>query len=384
MRVKSWLILGASAFLLTACNDVIQFPGAQNGDKEETRDGPGPAPPTEPASGSTTTLPDADIDADTTTDTDVTPTETDAEDVTEADTEADTTDPVLIPASLGEINAKICAASEFETMTIAQLTGASLPAEPVFGTATVDGAIAHRVDFPGIVKMEPKTDMTNGGIASGHCGATRIAEHWFITAAHCLDERYDRVELIVGVDTLSSPLAKTVIADTTVCHNSYGGSRSQYANDIALVHVGDAALADLADVPIARFGNSLKPLGAANYTTVDMAGWGLTGFDENLSNDLLTAKLTLTGAGPAIVNVASLEGSGPCVGDSGGPLYVTEADGSKTVVGVLSVVEQNPVTGGFCEGAYNGRYTNLQGFADWINDVISACDASDELCVALP
>ncbi len=228
--------------------------------------------------------------------------------------------------------------------------------------------------------MEPKTDLANGGVASGHCGATRIAEHWFITAAHCLDEDYDRVELIAGTDTLSSPMARRVNAQTTICHASYGGSRSQYANDIALVRVGDDMLADLSDVPVARYGASLKPLGPANYQTVDMAGWGLTGFDENLSNSLLTARLTLMGAGPAIINVASLDGAGPCVGDSGGPLFVTEEDGTKTVVGVLSVVEQNTSTGEFCQGQYNGRYTNLQGFSDWISNVISACDQSAELC----
>lgn len=63
-----------------------------------------------------------------------------------------------------------------------------------------------------------------------------------------------------------------------------------------------------------------------------------------------------------------------------GRSYVTEVDGSKTVVGILSVVEQNRTTGHFCEGEYNGRYTNLQGYADWITSVMVLCEADQGAC----
>jgi secreted trypsin-like serine protease len=111
-----------------------------------------------------------------------------------------------------------------------------------------------------------------------------------------------------------------------------------------------------------------------------MAGWGLTRFGGQLSNDLLATAIRITAVGPAAITVASHAGAGPCIGDSGGPLYVTEADGSKSVVGILSVVEQNRATGQFCAGDYNGRYTNLQGYTGWIDSVIALCESEPDAC----
>lgn len=222
--------------------------------------------------------------------------------------------------------------------------------------------------------------LPGGAIASGHCGATRIGETWFITAAHCLDDDYDEVVLITGVDNLQNPMAVRVNAVASVCHGAYGGAGGAYVNDIALVRVPEAEAARLSGVPIARFGASQRALVPFNYGQADMAGWGITSFAGSLSNQLLTTRLEMTGTGPAAIGVASIEGAGPCIGDSGGPLYVTEGDGSRVVVGVLSVVEQNMSTGGFCEGEYGARYTNLQGYAGWIDDVIAACDGGNGLC----
>ena len=78
--------------------------------------------------------------------------------------------------------------------------------------------------------------------------------------------------------------------------------------------------------------------------------------------------------------MSSRENAGPCIGDSGGPLLIDEADGKPKVVGVLSVVEQNRLTGEFCKGTYNARYTNLQGYVGWIESVIGVCTESPELC----
>ena len=112
-----------------------------------------------------------------------------------------------------------------------------------------------------------------------------------------------------------------------------------------------------------------------------MAGWGITSFTGGeLSNTLLSAELNVVSSGPAAVTVASRETAGPCIGDSGGPLMIDEADGAPKVIGVLSVVEQNRQTGAFCEGDYNARYTNLQGYLDWIDSVIGVCTTRPELC----
>ncbi len=405
------VLAAASVLALTACGDVVEFPGTKD---IPVRDGEAETP--EPVTEDPVTPPaETDAQTDTASETDPVSTDPDPAPIVEppvdpdngettppidetqpvdpteptdvsSDPETDPVEPepaVLSIGSLLEVNAEICAASETETMTIAEVAGAGEP-QSTFSTAVVNGSEADRSNFPGIVKLEPRRRIPGTTrTSSGHCAATRISDQWFVTAAHCLDSEYDTVTLVTGVNRLNDPAATRVEAQTTICHSSYGGSAEEYANDIALIKLGSEAAATLREVPIARFGSTQKLLGATNYPTVDMAGWGLTGFSGNLSNELLTAQLRTNNVGPAIISIASQNGAGPCVGDSGGPLYVSEADGEKTLVGVLSVVENNLSTGKFCEGDYNGRYTNLQGFQTWIDAVIDVCDSAggDTLCV---
>ncbi len=284
-------------------------------------------------------------------------------------------------ASLASLNAVRCglAVDAAPTPTVARVAGATELEEPTFGAAAVNAAAASLSAFPGIVKIEPRIQEA-GGIASGHCGATRIANNWLITAAHCVDEPYSEIRVIGEAENLRSPTAKITGASMAICHAGYAGTINSYSNDIALLRLTDAQVAVISHVPIARYGTTNRTLAPANYAAADMAGWGLTSNGGQLSPDLLKANLKVTGSGPAVIFVSSQSGAGPCIGDSGGPLYVTEADGSKTVVGVLSVVEQNRATGKFCEGDYGGRYTNLQGFTGWITEIMALCDRGDEAC----
>ena len=413
------VLAAASVLALTACGDVVKLPGANDiprGENEtdappppegssdptaETEPDPVSQPDPEttdpdPAIVSPDPEPGSDTEPPAPTDTtgEETPTPSDEADLVDpddptevsTDPDADPVEPepaVLTIGSLLEVNAQICAASDSPTMTVAEVADAGEP-QSTFSTAVVNGSEADRSNFPGIVKLEPRRRIPGTTrTSSGHCAATRISDQWFVTAAHCLDSEYDSVNLVAGVNRLNDPTAKRVTAQTTICHSSYGGSAEEYANDIALIKLAPDAAEVLDNVPVARFGATQKLLGATNYPTVDMAGWGLTGFSGNLSNELLTAQLKTNNVGPAIISIASQNGAGPCVGDSGGPLFVSEADGEKTLVGVLSVVENNLSTGKFCEGDYNGRYTNLQGFQTWIDAVIDVCDSAggDALCV---
>ncbi len=284
--------------------------------------------------------------------------------------------------SLASLNAVSCHPFDDApvTPTVATVAGATRLEEPSVGAAAVNGLAASLAAFPGIVKIEPRATLPSGITLSSHCSATRIADNWFITAAHCVDDSFEEIRLIGESENLRSPLARTTSATVAICHGGYHGTENAYANDLALIRLTDEQVAAFGNVPIARFGATEKPLAPANYDLADMAGWGITHFGGQLSNDLLSASLSLTGSGPAIIYVASRGGAGPCVGDSGGPLYVTEEDGTRTLVGVLSVVEQNPDTGEFCAGDYNGRYTNLQGYSDWITGVMARCDADPETC----
>jgi hypothetical protein len=307
----------------------------------------------------------------------------DAETETEAsdgETEEASTDAPGL--TLAELNAVPCGlpSDAPPTPTVGAVAGATQVEEAAVGAEAVNGLAASLASFPGIVKLEPVKPAKDGMVATGHCSAVRIADHWLATAAHCVDEPFEQLRIIGTAENLSSPLAHTTEGEFAVCHGGYAGTANGYANDLALIRLSDEEALALGDVPVARYGATDMPLAPANYATGDMAGWGLTHFGGKLSNYLLAASIRITSTGPATIYVASQAGAGPCVGDSGGPLYVTEADGSKTAVGILSVVEQNPETGQFCAGDYNGRYTNLQGYTGWLNDVMALCDADEEAC----
>ncbi len=284
--------------------------------------------------------------------------------------------------TLAELNAVPCGlpADAPPTPTVGAVAGATQTEDAAVGAEAVNALAASLANFPGIVKLEPVKPAEGGMIATGHCGAVRIADHWLATAAHCVDEPFDQLRIIGTAENLRSPLAHTTEGDLAICHGGYAGTANGYANDLALIRLSDAEVEALGDVPVARYGATDKPLAPANYPTGDMAGWGLTHFGGKLSNSLLSASIRITGTGPATIYVASQAGAGPCVGDSGGPLYVTEADGSKTAIGILSVVEQNRETGQFCAGDYNGRYTNLQGYTGWLSDVMALCDSDEVAC----
>ena len=279
-------------------------------------------------------------------------------------------------------NADRCAlpAGAAPTLTVAAVAGATELEEPNANPEAVNAFAANLAAFPGIVKLEPRRTEDTGLISSGHCSAVRVRANWFVTAAHCVDQPYDEIRMIGDAANLRSPAARITTAEGAICHGGYQGTDNGYANDIALVRLSAEQAAAFVNVPVARIGATQRALAPANYATGDMAGWGLTRFGGQLSNDLLETPLAITAVGPAAITVASHGGAGPCIGDSGGPLYVTEADGTKTVVGVLSVVEQNRTTGQFCAGEYNGRYTNLQGYTGWIDSVIALCEAEPEAC----
>lgn len=286
------------------------------------------------------------------------------------------------PSFLSLYNAQRCAlpADAAPTPTVASVAGATQLEEPIAGTEAVNALAANLSAFPGIVKLEPRRTEATGLISSGHCSAVRVRENWLLTAAHCVDQPYDELRVIGDAANLRNPAARVTSAEGAICHGGYQGTDNGYANDIALLHLTAEQSAALTNVPVARLATTTLPLAPANYPTGDMAGWGLTRFGGQLSADLLTTALKISAVGPAAITVSSQSGAGPCIGDSGGPLYVTEADGTKTVVGILSVVEQNRATGQFCAGDYNGRYINLQGYAGWIDTVIAACEAEPDAC----
>lgn len=295
--------------------------------------------------------------------------------------------PAPLVTHLSQINAATCGLPETAepTLTLAEINeAAELRPQPesLIQTQVVGVTLAvSSLDlFPGIVKMEPVNYNAVGDRSSGHCGATRIAEQWFLTAAHCVDDGYEEINFIAGtVNVRDSESANIFNAEASICHAGYSGLDTAMINDIALIKVSDETLPTIRNIPIATYGAPEEAFSPENYTTAVMAGWGSTSYGSSPSPLLLSADVSLVSASPGVILVESLDGKGPCQGDSGGPLYVREDDGQQRVVGVLSNV-QSARGSTPCAGTYRGQYTNVAGYVDWIDDVISACDANDVLC----
>lgn len=295
---------------------------------------------------------------------------------------------------LASLNAVACTAvSAGETKTVAQAAGATESQIDKSGlgagglaTTSVVGAVGSAsslsvllADFPGLVKLEPRRAISETSYASGHCGATRIATNWFVTAAHCLDEPYDVTILKGGSELLTGPITEQAEASWSICHAAYEGVADGLSNDVALIRISDAQAAKLDRVPIASIVSPNADITPVSLPHAAMAGWGMTAPQGSLSNVLLGTDVDVASVGPALIRVRSVNGRGPCIGDSGGPLFAEATDGKRYLVGVLSGVEQAPGRQA-CEGDYTARYTNLQGYKHWIDNVIQACNTQDGLC----
>lgn len=242
---------------------------------------------------------------------------------------------------------------------------------------SLSSAIPAR-DLPGIVKLEPERDVSETETITGHCSATRIAENWFLTAAHCIAEGHDRLVLKAGSEQLSSFSTQRVEADFAVCHGSFRGTETNFAHDIALIHVNDDSLSQLADVPIVSWGATRETFSRSKFKSARVGGWGLIEYGGDLADFLQKEELDVASIDDDRISLSSRYGSGPCIGDSGGPLMVEE-DGQPVMMGVLSTLGANR-DGRICSGNYLARYINLASHRDWIEATMSVCTVDSRLC----
>ncbi|MEM8617124.1 MAG: trypsin-like serine protease [Pseudomonadota bacterium] len=221
-------------------------------------------------------------------------------------------------------------------------------------------------DYPGLVKLEKWNSEL--GTQREHCGAARIAEHWFMTASHCIgNDRVlgaapnDIVLLTPSVDSDGEGVVP-VPATGALCHYDWGTDRHRYPNDIALVYVADPSA--FADVAIVAFESADMELRRSDLTGLYISGWGSNGNSRFLQGGAVAPFQV----GASVIVTQRIGTTGPDVGDSGSPLY-SRIDQTPTVVGVLAAVQP-----GQSESDRNAIFVRVKGVRDWLDTTMALCE----------
>lgn len=204
------------------------------------------------------------------------------------------------------------------------------------------------------------------------CSGTLIAPNLILTAAHCLADVANELDmseneltqiLKVGfglpiVNSAQDARVKFVSAEKIKYHEQYKmgiNPSSEAMYDIGLIKLAGVAPEGFTPVTL----GTTEQLTKGKKVTV--SGYGIVnGFTKDHATELRKVELKIGNPRETLTQFThSLSFfKGICNGDSGGPMYVENADKSYSVLGVVSW--------GLAFCSIKGVYTNVPYFAPWI------------------
>jgi secreted trypsin-like serine protease len=216
---------------------------------------------------------------------------------------------------------------------------------------------------------EPDFDHTNVGAMvvewpgyglGQFCSGTLIHPRVFLTAGHCTDAvaEYGLETVWVNFEPYALNPDGLRLVEQVITHPEYAWGGSD-PHDVGLLILAEPVV-DItpAQLPINEFLNELRKEGelrsgpaGAKFTMVGYGGtlnWPPPNiYYEDVRQAALSEYIALTKPFLHLSQNINKGDGGTCFGDSGGPVFYTNSDGSETIVGVVSWGDAQCVSTGF-------------------------------------
>uniref|UniRef100_A0A2C9H3X6 Peptidase S1 domain-containing protein n=1 Tax=Anopheles gambiae TaxID=7165 RepID=A0A2C9H3X6_ANOGA len=206
-------------------------------------------------------------------------------------------------------------------------------------------------------------------IGNRWCGGSLISLNYVLTAANCFLNP-GATTVLLGASNMTN-VEDIVMASDVIVHQAF--VPSQNLNDIALVRLSRPAI--LSDyIRLARLPNWRQADSPFTGQLATVSGWGALGqnapeilplnnlhrLNGSVISNAACGLQYLGGIADSHVCVSTDDGS-PCQGDNGGSLTVNDADGGRTVIGLLSFISALG-----CDLDRPAVYTRLTTYLAWI------------------
>lgn len=251
--------------------------------------------------------------------------------------------------------------------------------------SVIGGTPASPGEFPWMAYI-----LSRHGETAGGCSGTVVSPYVVLTAGHCVLDSGTGVvyptesfEVTVGsVDRTDSVASQVLGVSQVAVYPDYDRTTKQ----------GDAALLVLASpttVPSIPFATPADTGLVRSRSRVSFAGWGLTEGNGTESPNILhwgtsviqrpalCAQRRPAGFFDSVSQFCAIDAptfsTGPCSGDSGGPVFVTRADDSVVEIGISSF---GP-TG--CSTQQPSFFTRVDHVSEWIEGWIDATQTPPEV-----
>lgn len=260
-------------------------------------------------------------------------------------------------------------------------TTADVCGKPVLTTALIFGG--HKIDrgqFPWLAALYRKKKK---GSMEFKCGSTLVSRRAVITAAHCL--KFDshimsinEIVIILGkhnLDDFSEIGSQTMYTKDIIIHPDFMSKDTSFDADIAIILLRKPVQYSQYIRPLCIFSESIKHFPGEKGTVI---GWGKDHLEGTIKTYPSSIEMTLVSdvvclrAHESFQYITSnrtfcagnANGTGPCSGDSGGPLMFKRS-GKWFLKGIVSASPIDVETHS-CDLRTYVVFTDLRYFLTWI------------------